>query len=176
MKTYQEILEGYRKRQRDTVVDTIAAGLTYADEIAVEAGLLEETGLLPMLTGTVCGALPFAIIAVQEGSKVILGLKPAANGMQDGVFRMAKTGAALGVGSAVAAGAGFWAAIPASMGVRALFDRYRVKALTTVRVQNRISRLRELNGQLRSAQGEGSVTPVQMEPPVMLAVTAEQGG
>ena len=98
MKNYQEMLAAYRKRQRNTVVDAIATGLTFMDEIAVESGLLEETGLLAELTESVCGALPCAIIAVQEGSKVVLGLKPAANGVQDSAFRMAKTGAALGVG------------------------------------------------------------------------------
>lgn len=154
MKSYQDILDAYRKRQRSTVVDAIATGLTYMDEIAVDSGLLEETGLLAELTESVCGALPFAIIAVQEGSKVILGLKPAANGMQDGAFRMVKTGAALGVGGAVAAGAGFWTAIPVTMGVRALFDRYRSKALTGMRVQGRINRLRELNAQLCTAREE----------------------
>lgn len=157
MKSYQDMLEAYRKRQRNTVVDAIATGLTYMDEIVVDSGILDETGLLAELTESVCGALPFAIIAVQEGSKVILGLKPAANGVQDGAFRMAKTGAALGVGGAVAAGAGFWAAIPVTMGVRALFDRYRSKALTGMRVQGRISRLKELNAQLRAAQDEFTV-------------------
>lgn len=157
MKSYQDMLEAYRKRQRNTVVDAIATGLTYMDEIVVDSGILDETGLLAELTESVCGALPFAIIAVQEGSKVILGLKPAANGVQDGAFRMAKTGAALGVGGAVAAGAGFWAAIPVTMGVRALFDRYRSKALTGMRVQGRISRLKELNAQLRAAQDEFNV-------------------
>ena len=171
MKSYQEMLDSYRKRQRNTVVDAIATGLTYMDEIAVDSGLLEETGLLGELTGSVCGALPFAIIAVQEGSKVILGLKPAANGVQDGAFRMVKTGAALGVGTAVAAGAGFWAAIPVTMGVRALFDRYRSKALTGMRVQGRITRLQELNAQLRQAQEELQVeTPVVLPEPEMLAV------
>lgn len=171
MKNYQEMLAAYRKRQRNTVVDAIATGLTFMDEIAVESGLLEETGLLAELTESVCGALPFAIIAVQEGSKVILGLKPAANGVQDSAFRMAKTGAALGVGGAVAAGAGFWAAIPVTMGVRALFDRYRSKALTGARVQGRINRLRELNVQLRDAQEEFQVeTPVTLPEPEMLAV------
>lgn len=172
MKAYQEILEGYRRRQRDTVVDAIAAGLAFTDEVALDAGLLEETGLLPMLTGTVCGALPFAVIAVQEGTKVVLGLKPAANGMQDGAFRMAKTGAALGVGSAVAAGAGFWAAIPVTMGVRAIFDHYKSRALTGMRVQSRINRLRELNDQLRDAQMEQANPGA--EPPVMLAVAARK--
>lgn len=171
MKNYQEMLAAYRKRQRNTVVDAIATGLTFMDENAVESGLLEETGLLAELTESVCGALPFAIIAVQEGSKVILGLKPAANGVQDSAFRMAKTGAALGVGGAVAAGAGFWAAIPVTMGVRALFDRYRSKALTGARVQGRINRLRELNVQLRDAQEEFQVeTPVTLPEPEMLAV------
>ena len=171
MKNYQEMLAAYRKRQRNTVVDAIATGLTFMDEIAVESGLLEETGLLAELTESVCGALPFAIIAVQEGSKVILGLKPAANGVQDSAFRMAKTGAALGVGGAVAAGAGFWAAIPVTMGVRALFDRYRSKALTGARVQGRINRLRELNVQLRDAQEELQVeTPVTLPEPELLAV------
>lgn len=171
MKTYQDILEAYRKRQRSTVVDAIATGLTFMDEIAVDSGLLEETGLLAELTESVCGALPFAIIAVQEGSKVILGLKPAANGMQDGAFRMVKTGAALGVGGAVAAGAGFWAAIPVTMGVRALFDRYRSKALTGMRVQGRINRLRELNAQLRTArEGSAEEEPVTLPEPEMLAV------
>ena len=173
MKNYQEMLASYRKRQRNTVVDAIATGLTFMDEIAVDSGLLEETGLLAELTESVCGALPFAIIAVQEGSKVILGLKPAANGVQDSAFRMAKTGAALGVGGAVAAGAGFWAAIPVTMGVRALFDRYRSKALTGARVQGRINRLRELNAQLRDAQADFQVeTPVTLPEPELLAVTA----
>ena len=171
MKTYQEMLENYRKRQRSTGVDTIATGLTYMDEIAVDSGLLEETGLLSELTGSVCGALPFAIIAVQEGSKVILGLKPAANGVQDSAYRRVKTGAALGVGTAVAASAGFWAAIPVTMGVRALFDRYRSKALTGMRVQGRITRLQELNAQLRQAQDDLQIeTPVVLPEPEMLAV------
>lgn len=171
MKSYQEMLASYRKRQRSTVVDAIATGLTFMDEIVVDTGLLEETGLLAELTESVCGALPFAIIAVQEGSKVVLGLKPAANGVQDGAFRMVKTGAALGVGGAVAAGAGFWAAIPVTMGVRALFDRYRSKALTGMRVQGRINRLKELNAQLRDAQEEFRVEePVVLPEPEMLAV------
>lgn len=172
MKTYAEILSGYRKRQRDTVVDAISTGLTFMDEVAVESGLLEEAGLLTELSSSVCGALPFAIIAVQEGSKVVLGLKPAANGVQDGAFRMVKTGAALGVGGMVAASAGFWAALPVTMGVRALFDRYKAKSLTSVRVQSRISRLQELNSQLRHAQEEFSVEDkqIRLEEPELLAV------
>lgn len=149
MKTYEEIVRDYRKRQRDTVVDTIAAGLTYMDEIAVDTGLLDETGLLTELTETVSGVLPFAIIAMSEGTKVLLGKKKTGTGLKDGAWRIAKTGAAIGVGSAVVGAAGFWAAIPVTMGVRALFDRYRSQALTGMRVQGRIQRLRELNSSIR---------------------------
>lgn len=149
MKTYAEMVQEYRKRQRDTVVDAIAAGLTYVDELAVDSGVLEETGLMTELAGAACGALPFVIIAATEGTKVILGAKPGKTGVKDGAYRMVKTGAALGVGGVVASTAGFWAALPVTMGVRALFDRYRSKALTGYRVQGRINRLRELNAQLR---------------------------
>ena len=86
MKTYQEMVQEDKRRQRNTVVDTIAAGLTYMDEIALDTGLLEETGLLTELTETACGALPFAIIAVTEGSKVVLGKKTGKSGVKDGRF------------------------------------------------------------------------------------------
>ena len=165
MKAYADIVKDYRKRQRDTVVDVLATGLNYVDELAVDAGLLEETGLMSDLSSTVCTALPFAIIAATEGSKVLLGRKPAATSVKDGAFRMAKTGAALGVGAAVMSGAGFWAAIPVTMGVRALFDRYRSKALTGLRVQGRIERLRELNASLRDE-------PVQVEAAVVETLPA----
>lgn len=153
MKTYDEIRAEYRKRQQDTVVDVIATGLTYLDEVAVESGLLEEAGLLTELGGSVCSALPFAVIAATEGGKVLLGLKPGSTGWRDGAFRMAKTGAALGIGAAVASAAGVVTAIPVTMGVRALFDRYRSRALTGRRVQGRIQRLREMNAALRQEQG-----------------------
>ena len=154
MKTYEEIVAEYRKRQRDTVVDTLATGLTYMDEIAVDSGLLEETGLLTDLMQNVTGVLPFAIITVSEGAKIILKKKPGKTGVKDGAFRMVKTGAAMGVGAAVMGTAGFWAAIPVTMGVRALFDRYRSKALTGHRVPSRISRLRELNRFIRDEKPE----------------------
>ena len=149
MRTYEELVKEYRKRQHDTVVDTIATGLTYMDEIAVDSGLLEETGLLSELTESVSGLLPFMIISVSEGSKVLLRRKPGMTGLKDGAYRMVKTGAAMGVGAAVSGLTGFWAAIPVTMGVRALFDRYRSKALTGKRVEGRIRRLQELNRFIR---------------------------
>ena len=62
MKTYEEMVKEYRKRQHDTVVDTLATGLTYMDEIAVDTGLLEETGILTELTESMMGLLPFMIM------------------------------------------------------------------------------------------------------------------
>ncbi|MGN0779560.1 MAG: hypothetical protein ACI4MJ_10460 [Aristaeellaceae bacterium] len=159
MKTYAEIVAEYRRRQHDTVVDALATGLTYMDEIAVDAGVLEEAGLMTELSESVCAALPFAIIAVDEGSKVLLGRKPGKTGAADGAYRAFKTGAALGVGSAVASMAGFWAALPVTMGVRALFDRYRSKALTGLRVQGRINRLKELNTFLRQEDAKTTADP-----------------
>ena len=148
MKSYQEMVAEYRRRQRDTVVDSNSVGLTYVDELAVESGLLEETGLLTELTGAACSALPFVVIAATEGSKVILGRKPGKTGLKDSAYRMAKTGAAIGLGTLATAAAGFWAAIPVTMGVRAIFDGYRSKALIGMRVQSRIKRLTELRGLL----------------------------
>ena len=154
MKTYEEIVKEYRKRQKDTVVDTIATGLTYMDEMAVDSGLLEETGLLTDLMENVTGILPFAIITVSEGSKILLRKKPGKTGLKDGAYRMAKTGAAMGVGAAVMGAAGFWAAIPVTMGVRALFDSYRSRTLTGHRIQGRIDRLKELNRFIRNEEPE----------------------
>ena len=167
MKSYQEMLQEYRKRRHDSVVDVLATGLTYTDELAVEMGVLEESGILAELTDTVTGALPFVLIAVTEGSKVILGRKPMKTGAADGAYRMLKTGAALGVGGAVLSAAGLWAALPASMGVRALFDRYKSRALTGLRVQSRIDRLHELNAHIRSAdlpEDEGELLPAPSVP------------
>ena len=158
MRTYEELVKEYRKRQHDTVVDTISTGLTYVDKIAIDTGLLEETGILSELTQSVSGILPFAIISATEGTKVLLGRKPGKTGLKDGAFRMVKSGAAMGVGAAVTGLAGFWAAIPVTMGVRAMFDRYRSKALTGRRVQGRIQRLEELNKFIRRGMKEEEET------------------
>ena len=139
-------------------VDTMSAGLTYVDKIAIDTGILEETGILTELTQSVSGILPFAIISATEGTKVLLGKKPGKTGLKDGAFRMVKSGAAMGVGAAVTGLAGFWAAIPVTMGVRAMFDRYRSKALTGRRVQGRIQRLEELNRFIRRGMKEEEET------------------
>lgn len=176
MKTYGQMVSDYKKRQHDTVVDTIAAGLTYMDELAVESGVLEETGLLAELTNSVTGALPFVMIAATEGTKVILGRKPVKTGAKDASFRMVKTGVALAAGGVVASAAGFWAAVPATMGVRALFDRYRSSALTGLRVKSRTDRLRELNASLRriNLAPEPAADPIGPAETVLVCADGEQ--
>ena len=72
MKTYEELVKEYRKRQHDTVVDTIATGLSYMDQIAVDSGILEETGILTELTTSVTPFLPFVIISARSPS----GIRP----------------------------------------------------------------------------------------------------
>lgn len=145
MRSYGEIVKGYQKRRRDTLIDSLAASLNYMDEICVEAGILDKAGILDDLLGGACAALPFVLIAVTEQTKVLLGRKPVSTGLKDAAFRMAKSGAAMGVGACVLGTAGVFAAIPLTMGVRALFDRYRLKMLTGRRVKMRTQRLREMH-------------------------------
>jgi hypothetical protein len=145
MRSYDEIVRDYQKRQRDTLIDSLAVSLNYMDEICVEAGVLDQAGILDDLLNGAFTALPFVLIAVTEQFKVILKRKPAQTGLKDAAFRMVKTGAAMGVGAFVAGAAGIFAAIPVSVGVRALFDRYRLKMLTGRRVMVRTQRLHEMH-------------------------------
>ena len=93
---------------------------------------------------------PIALVSEQ----VVAGKNYLVLCAEDGAYRMVKSGAAMGVGTAVAGLTGFWAAIPVTMGVRALFDRYRSKTLTGHRVQGRIKRLEELNKFIRRGMKE----------------------
>ena len=143
MPAYNELVTKYAKRKKDTLMDSVTAGLSYADNLAVDFGLLEESGLIDSLTV----AAPFAIIAVTEQMKVILGKKTGKAGFGDAVQRMARTGAAMGVGALAGLAGGPLAAIPASMGTRALLSRYKSKTLLGMRVQERTDRLRALREQ-----------------------------
>ena len=140
MAAYQELVDRYAKRRKENLVDTLTAGLSYADNVAVDLGLMEESGLLDTLTA----AAPFAVIAVTEQMRVILGRKTGRAGFSDAVQRMLKTGAAMGVGALAAAAAGPVAAVPAAMGTRALLSKYRSKSLLKARVQERTARLQSL--------------------------------
>ena len=142
---YEELLNKYAKRKRDTVMDSVTAGLSYADNVAVDFGLLEESGLIDSLTI----AAPFAVIAVTEQAKVILGKKTGKAGFSDAVQRMVRTGAAMGVGALAGLAGGPVAAIPASITTRALLARYKSKTLLGLRVQERTGRLKALREKRR---------------------------
>ena len=146
MPSFKEMVEKYKKRRHDTVVDAVTTGLSLADNVTVDLGLLEDTGVATEIAETVSNVLPFAVIAVTEQCKVLLGKKTGAAGAGDAAYRMVKTGAAMGVGAAVtAAGAGAVVALPAAVCARVIMDRYRGYALMGHRVSLRTQRLKALN-------------------------------
>ncbi len=146
MPSFKEMVEKYKKRRHDTVVDAVTTGLSLADNVTVDLGLLEDTGVATEIAETVSNVLPFAVIAVTEQCKVLLGKKTGAAGAGDAAYRMVKTGAAMGVGAAVtAAGAGAVVALPAAVSARVIMDRYRGHALIGHRVSLRTQRLKALN-------------------------------
>ena len=145
MPAFKELVNKYKKRRHDTVVDAVTAGLSLADNVSVDLGLLEDTGIVTDALETVSNMLPFSVIAVTEGCQVLMGKKTGVAATSDAAFRMIKTGAAMGVGAAVvAAGAGAVAALPAAIGSRILLDHYRGKALIGHRVHLRTKRLQAL--------------------------------
>ena len=146
MPSFKEMVEKYKKRRHDTVVDAVTTGLSLANNVTVDLGLLEDTGVATEIAETVSNVLPFAVIAVTEQCKVLLGKKTGAAGAGDAAYRMVKTGAAMGVGAAVtAAGAGAVVALPAAVSARVIMDRYRGHALMGHRVSLRTQRLKALN-------------------------------
>ena len=146
MPSFKEMVEKYKKRRHDTVVDAVTTGLSLADNVTVDLGLLEDTGVATEIAETVSNVLPFAVIAVTEQCKVLLSKKTGAAGAGDAAYRMVKTGAAMGVGAAVtAAGAGAVVALPAAVSARVIMDRYRGHALMGHRVSLRTQRLKALN-------------------------------
>ncbi len=140
MADYASLVAKYKARKKDTLIDSVATGLSYADNIAVDLGLMEDTGILDAVTT----AAPFAVIAVTEELQVIMGKKTGKAGFSDALQRMFKTGAAMGVGAIAAAAAGPIAAVPAAVGTRFLMKKYQSKALLTLRVQDRMERLQAL--------------------------------
>lgn len=154
MPTYAELIRQYAGRRQETLVDSVTAGLSYADNAATELGLLEDGGVLDGLSI----AAPFALIAVTEQLRVLRGRKTGRAGVSDAVQRMLKTGAAMGVGALAAAAGGAIAAVPAAMGTRALLGRYQSRALLGVRVRDRTRRLRALRGE-REALRRGEAAP-----------------
>lgn len=140
MAEFAALVEKYKHRKKDTLIDSVTAGLSYADNVAVSLGLVEDSGIIDVLSV----AAPFAVIAITEEMQVILGKKTGKAGFSDGVQRMLKTGAAMGVGAIAALAAGPVAALPAAAGTRLLMKNYQSKALLSLRVKDRTERLHAL--------------------------------
>lgn len=152
MPSFKEIVDKYKKKQSTTLMDSIAVGLSLADEVSVDLGLLGDSGLLDDALNVASFGLPLAVIAVTEGSRVLLGRKTGTAAVQDSAYRAAKTGAAMSAGALVAGlGAGALPAIPVAIGVRVLMDKYRSQAMAGRRVEQRIKRLRALRTRGESA-------------------------
>jgi hypothetical protein len=148
MMSFKDLVNQYKKKQKSCAVDTITAGLSLADELSVDLGLLESSGILSDMLNAFSFGLPLTIIAVTEGGNVLLGRKTQTAGFYDAAYRMVKTGAAMGAGAVAAGlGAGALPAIPIAMGVRMALDQWRSKALTGRRVQQRTRRLQALLAQ-----------------------------
>ncbi|MHC1785938.1 MAG: hypothetical protein AB9880_02575 [Christensenellales bacterium] len=148
MTSFADIVEKYREKQKSCLVDTLAAGLSLGDELSFDLGLLGDTGVLGEALNVLSLGLPLTLIALSEGSKVLLKRKTQTAGLQDAAFRMFRTGAAMGAGAIVSGlGAGALPAIPVAMGVRAALQSYRSKALTSQRVRQRTKRLRALRAE-----------------------------
>ena len=144
MADYASLVKKYKKRSKDNLMDQVSLGLSYAESMTADAGLLADTGILQEVIDTAGGILPFAVIAVTEEMKVILKKKDQKTGLGDAAYRMAKTGAAMTAGAAATALGGPIAGVSAAIGIRAFLDKYKSKALTAVRVKSRTERLRAL--------------------------------
>ncbi len=143
--SYQELVQKYRNRKKDGPLDALTAGMSFVDNALVDLGMLDGAEAAADALGVLSTALPLATIVITEGTRVLTGRKTGHAAGQDAIYRTLRTGAAMGAG-AVAAGAGLGAipAIPISIGVRVLLDRYRSRTMTGLRVQQRIARLRAL--------------------------------
>ena len=72
MPSFKEMVEKYKKRKHDTVVDAVTTGLSLADNVTVDLGLLDDTGITAEIAETVSNVLPFAVIAITEQCNVLL--------------------------------------------------------------------------------------------------------
>ena len=163
MPTYQELVKKYGKRRHDALIDTVTTSLSYADNVAVDLGLLDDAGVLGDTLSAVGGALPFAVIAVTEQMKVVMGQKTGKAGIGDALSRMLKTGAAMGVGALAGLAGGTIAAIPAAVGTRALLDQYKSNSLLCVRLNARIDRLKALEKQLSNRNPQTLLTATKQD-------------
>lgn len=88
--------------------------------------------------------LPFIIIAVSEGRKVLMGKKTFQVALSDSLFRAVKTGTAMGVGAIVALLDGGLLSIPATMLIRIGFDRFKIMKSIVERLEERMQTIKQM--------------------------------
>ena len=102
---------------------------------------------LEELTETVLPVLPFVVIALGEGRKALIGRKSFQLAVEDGLYRAAKTGAAIRVGALIIFLDGGLLSIPGSFLTRLGFDRYAVMTRSIDVLNKRVNFLRSLLSQ-----------------------------
>lgn len=141
--TFEQLVHKYQKQEQQRVQDAIVAGLSVADEVAVHFGVLEDAGLMNEALDTVGNILPFAVVAVTEGGRVLFQKKKWQDGLQDAAWRSAKAGAAMGAGyAALQFVPGM--AVPIAVGTRLALDGYRLRFQLAERVKDRHERVKKL--------------------------------
>lgn len=161
MATYKELCETYKKRQYDNLVDTVAAGISHADNFVLDLELFDGLGDIAEVLEQISLTLPFVIIAATEGTKVVLGKKDGVRGLKDAGHRAAKSGVAIAAGAGAAVLAGGFAAIPTAVSVRLIMDRYRSKAMLGRRLDERTKALRFLTEKWQSKATDGFAPDIQ---------------
>ena len=75
MPTYHELVKKYQKRRKDTFMDTVATGLSYADNLAVDLGLMEDSAVLDAALDTMnsSGLLMFGLLYFRMQAEPIWG-------------------------------------------------------------------------------------------------------
>jgi len=133
--------------QSDILTDHIINSGVSNDELtnAIHAPMesLFDSGIGELIEDILPG-LPFVIIAITEGRKVMVGKKSFEVAFASGLERSAKTGLSMGVGALVYALDGGILSLPASFLTRIGFDRFKI----TSRVSERIERKQLVANQL----------------------------
>ncbi|MDO5022738.1 MAG: hypothetical protein Q4E07_05300 [Eubacteriales bacterium] len=145
MTSFKDLLLKYTKKDKTTITDTVAVGLSFIDEAGADLGVLDSAGALGETLGTVSAVLPFASVLAEEGTKVLLKKKTPTAGKQDTVYRLVRNGLSVGAGAVVSGlGAGV-VAIPTSCGVRILSEKMRTKLMASNRIEKRIARVKSIS-------------------------------
>ena len=142
MANLKELFEHYKSRDKSRIVDSIALGASFVDEMSIGLGLIENTDILMDTVSPISTALPFATVVLHEGSNVLFKHKSLKAGNQDTRYRLVRNGASLALGTMLnCIGAGIIASC--AIGLRLTLNRF-AQNTTSCRVEKRIERIKAL--------------------------------